>query len=317
MFAPLIFSSHYHLVPAEASMSLRNTYLAILFASFPLTQLFGAPILGDIADQIGRKKALYISITGVIVGFLLSGISTLIWSFWLLVFSRLFTGFFAGNLSICLSAIADLSHTEKKRSKNFGIVTVVWALTWNIAMFAGGYLSDPTKSSWFSPSLPFWLTALLTLLSVAAIARYFQETHEPDKNASVDLIKGLHNIKAALKIPAIRPYFIVIIFWTLGWGLAVQWFGTYAILKYKVTQETITWGLFIQGITWTIGGSLVNPLLLKKLDALPIAIIGYLLCTLFLIATALSQSYFSFCIFLWISAIFAPFAFSNLPLAIR
>lgn len=311
MFAPLIFSTSSHLLPADTSLAMRNVYLAVLFAAYPLTQLFGAPILGDIADQTGRKKALYISIAGVVLGFLLSGLSIVLWSFSLLIISRLLAGFFSGNLSICLSAIADMSPTEKERSKNFGIVTVVWAVTGNLAAISGGYLSDPTQSRFFTPSLPFWLTAVLTLLSFFAIAKYYLETHQPDQKASLDLMKGLRNITASLKIEAVRPYFIVLIFWTLSWGLSIQSYGTYSILKYHSSQQMLAWALLIQGVCWSLGGSIMNPLLLKKLPSLSIAIIGHFFCALFLLATALGHTYFLFNLFYWIAAIFASFGFSN------
>jgi len=311
MFAPLVFSPQYSLVAPDTSIAMRNFYLALLFAGYPLTQLFGAPLLGDIADQIGRKKALYLSIAGVVIGFLFSGFALLVSSMAFLVFSRLVSGFFAGNLSICLSAIADLSPTEKNRSRNFGIVTVVWAISWNIAMLVGGYLSDPTKSRFFSPSLPFWVTAVLTMLSFVAIAKWYTETHPPGKRSRLDIVKGIHNIHAALKIKSVRPYFLVLIIWTVGWGLSVQWFGAYTLLEYNSSQEAISWGLFTQGLTWSLGGSIINPLLLKKLKSLPIAMIGYLGCTFFLILTALANNFILFSVFYCTAAMFSSFAFSN------
>jgi len=311
MFAPLVFSPQYQLVHEATSMGMRHVYLALLFATFPLAQLFGAPILGDIADQIGRKKALYLSILGVIIGFLISGLSIIASSLSLLIFSRFFTGFFAGNLSICLSAIADLSPTEKIRSRNFGIVTVIWAVTWNIAMLVGGYLSDPTKSSFFSPALPFWITAGFTALSFFPLSKYYTESFVQEDRSKLNFSKGMRNIIDALKIPQLRLFFATLTFWTLGWGLAVQWYGTYGILKYEASQETISWGLFIQGITWALGGSLFNPLLLRRYKTLPIALIGLVGATLLLAVAGIASSYFTFCAFWWAAAAFASFALSN------
>ncbi|MDN3506999.1 MAG: MFS transporter [Simkaniaceae bacterium] len=311
MFAPLLLSPDYHFVPVDTSVAVRNFYLAILFIAFPLTQIFGAPILGDLADRIGRKKALYISIIGVIAGTLLSGIGCLFYSIWILLFSRLFTGFFAGNLSICLSAIADLSPTEKSRSRNFGILTVIWGISWNIAMLVGGYLSDPSKSSFFSPALPFWLTAILTLLSLFAIAKFYTETHVSKDNHPFNLVKGLHNIILSLKIKETRLYFLVILLWTLGWGLSVQWFAAYSILKYQALQTEISWGLVIQGCFWMLGGSVLNPILLKRYNSHKIAIIAYSFLTIVLAATLLATNYWVFCAIYWIAAVFSSFGFSN------
>ncbi len=311
MFAPLLLSPQYHFLPADATLATRNLYLGILFAVYPLTQFFGAPILGDYGDQAGRKKALYVSIIGVVIGFVFSAGACLLTSLPLLIFSRLFSGFFAGNLSICMSAIADLSPDEKNRSRNFGIMTVVWGFTWNFAMLVGGYLSDPSKSAFFGPSLPFWIAALFTLLSLFAVKRYYTETHEPKPGARLNLLKGLRNIEHALVLKSVRPYFMIIFFWTIGWGLAVQWFSTYSILEYKVSQELVSWGLLIQGLFWTLGGSLFNPLLLKKFTTLPIALIGSLITSVLLFGVLIPNQYLPFSIIYWVSATFAAFTFSN------
>lgn len=205
MFAPLLLSPDYHFLPPETSIAMRNFYLGILFLAFPITQFLGAPILGDFADRAGRKKTFAITITGIVIGFLLSGLATAISSLSLLIFSRFFTGFFAGNYSICLSAIADMSHTEKVRSRNFSILIVLSGLSWIFAMLIGGFLSNPEKSKFFSPALPFVISALLTTLSLVAIQKFFKETHEGSPRAKFNLMKGFHNIFFRLKSNRFAP----------------------------------------------------------------------------------------------------------------
>ncbi|WP_445083653.1 MFS transporter [Candidatus Neptunichlamydia sp. REUL1] len=71
----------------------KNLMLRVALDLFPLGQFIGALFLGDIADRFGRKRAFYITITGVIVGFILSGFSILIHSYILLILTRLITDF--------------------------------------------------------------------------------------------------------------------------------------------------------------------------------------------------------------------------------
>ncbi|NGX39561.1 MAG: Tetracycline resistance protein, class C [Chlamydiae bacterium] len=311
MFAPLLLTPEYSFLPADTSIATRNLYLGILFAVFPLTQFLGAPLIGDFADIQGRKKALYITILGSVVSFLFSGLALLFSSLWGLIVSRLLAGFFAGNLSISLSAIADLSPTEKKRSHNFAIITVVMSLSWTFAMLSGGYLSNPAASKWLNPALPLWLTAFLMLLSYFAVIKYYVETHQPVQGARFDLTKGLHNIIQAFKMPKVRPFFFIILAWTIGWGLSVQWFATYSILQFKATQIGIAWGLLIQGFFWLTGGLVINRLLLKRFTSLPIAVIAFGFCALFLLLCSLPSFYWSFAFIYWLSALFASFSFSN------
>lgn len=311
MFAPFFLSPEYHFFPENTSIVVRTLYLAILFATYPLTQFFGAPFFGDLADRFGRKKSLVVSVIGTAAGFILSGIACLFTSVGFLIFSRLFSGFFAGNLTICLSGIADVSPTEKIRSRNFGILATAWALSWNLAMLTGGYLSDPKLSAFFSPSLPFWITAALTLISLAILALYYTETHKGLDPHPFDFLKGIHNIGRALKLHAVRPFFLTAFFWTIGWGLAVQWYADYVLLTFQATQLEISWSFFVQGVFWAIGGSVVNPLLIRKFSSLVTSLFGFLICAIFLALSAFATTMLSFSLLFWIASLFSAFGFSN------
>ena len=122
IFGPLFVDPSLGFVTAEMSAATRNIMLGFALALLPLGQFFGCPFLGDIADRFGRKKAFYITIIISILGFLLSSYSIFVHSYFLLLISRLLTGFFSGNLSICLASIADLSPNEKVRAKNFSMI---------------------------------------------------------------------------------------------------------------------------------------------------------------------------------------------------
>ncbi|MCK4934792.1 MAG: MFS transporter, partial [Simkaniaceae bacterium] len=160
IFGPLILNPEFGMLSPGMTAGERNIFLGILFAAFPLTQLFGAPIVGDIADRFGRKKAFYITILGTTLGYILSGAAITFHSYSFLFFSRLVTGFFAGNLSICLASIADLSPDEESRAKNYGMISTLGGVSWILSMLIGGFLSDPKALTFANPSIPFFLTAI-------------------------------------------------------------------------------------------------------------------------------------------------------------
>lgn len=311
LFAPLIFYSNSPLLPADTSTAMRSVYLAILLVAFPLTQFFGSPFLGSLADQIGRKKALCFSIAGTIVGFILSGVAISLSSINWLIFSRLLTGFFAGNLAICLSIIADLSPSETSRSRNMGTLMVTSSLSWTVAMLVGGYLSDASKCSLFSESLPFWITSLLAAASFCVVVKYYQETHQPKQNSRFHFKQIFHDIQLSLKSKKTRPLFFVLFIWALGWGIAIQWFATYSILVYQASKEAISWGLLIQGLFWLTGGALLNPYLLKRFKSITIALLGFTGSTFFLILASIHGGYLFFVFLFSIAASFSSLALIN------
>jgi DHA1 family tetracycline resistance protein-like MFS transporter len=311
IFAPLFIDPSYGMVTAAMSSVLKNLMLGVALGLFPLGQFIGAPLLGDIADRFGRKKAFYITISGLIISFVLSGFSILIHSYILLSLMRFIAGFFAGNLSICLASIADLSPNEKIRAKNFSIIVITTGLSWMFAMLSGGYLSDPSISAHFNPALPFFVTAALAFLNLLCIIYFFRETHPTRREFHVDLLKGFRDIRATLEIKELRILYVIYMFWILGWGLTIQWYAPYALQKFRISPIEINWGQFAIGITWMFGGYFVNNFIIKRWHPRPWIIGANALGTLCLLGMALSLSFFLFAILFMIASIPAAFSWPN------
>ncbi len=311
LFAPLMLDPKYGMLPVEMPYETRTLFLGLLFGAFPLTQLFGAPIFGDFADFYGRKKALYATILGTAIGYILSAIAVVFYNLPLLFFSRLLTGFFAGNQSVCVAAIADLSPTEKERSKNFGYMTVALGLGWPLAMFAGGYLSDPDRSAYFGPSVPFILAFLLSLINFYIVKRCFIETHEVKGRVYFNWLKGIHHIKEAFLLKGVRILFVVMLCWVFGWVLPNQWLGAYMILKFQATQEMITWAMVTNGITWTLGGLFLNPLLIKHFSSRITTAIGLIFSITFILISNMATNFMPFMLLFATAALTASIIYSN------
>ena len=124
-------------------------------------------------------------------------------------------------------------------------------------------------------------------------------------------MKGIHNVREALKIMKIRPYFLVLLLWTIGWGISVQWYATYSILNFNTSQQAISLGLLVQGGFWAIGASVVNSHLVKRFVSLPVALAGLALTFVFLILASLPNNFITFNLFYCPSALFSAFGFSN------
>jgi len=310
-FGPLFVNPDYGMITASTSETARNVMLAISLAIFPLGQFFGSPFLGDIADRFGRKKAFYITIAATTLGYIFSGISIFAHSYSFLLFSRLLTGFFAGNLSICLASIADLSPDETSRSRNFSFIVIVTGISWMIAMLMGGYLSDPTISSHFNPALPFFVTAALSAVSLIAIAYMFKETHPSSEKFRINLLQEFQNIINTLHYKELRILYVVYFLWIFGWGLAFQWFSPYSLQVYKATIIDVTWGQFLFGTTWMIGGYFINNMLIKRFHARPIVVVGTGITTIFLLGMAISTNFLWFAGFMTIACFPAAFSWPN------
>ncbi len=311
IFGPLFIDPSYGMVTAAMSSVSKNLMLGVALGLFPLGQFIGAPFLGDIADRFGRKKAFYITISGLIIGFILSGFSIIIHSYILLSLTRFITGFFAGNLSICLASIADLSPNEKTRAKNFSMIVILSGISWMFAMLSGSYLSDPSLSAHFNPALPFFVTAVLAFLNLLSIVYFFKETHPMKGKFHIDFLKGFRDIRATFEIKNLRILYIVFMFWILGWGLTIQWYDPYALQRFRVSPIEINWGQFAIGITWMFGGYFMNNFIIKRWHPRPWIVVANGITTLCLLGMALSPSFILFAILFMIASIPAAFSWPN------
>lgn len=302
LFAPLILEPQYQMFDATTPLYIKNYLLALLFMIYPAAQLLSAPLFGDLADKRGDMKILFYTLMGSAWSIFLSGLAVFFRSYKFLLLGRLVTGLFAGNMSVCMANIARLSSNEKERSKNLGWLVVVQGACWPIAMVVGGILSDPSKSVWFSPTLPFAIVFVLTLATSVFLYFYqqsapdIQSTKEPPKKIPFSIKDTIIDVLSALSRGPTRPFFLFILFWNIGWGLSVQWFGAHSLTYYRSSQMLVSLNLIIQGLAWALGGATLNPWMLKRFDSSQIASITLLATGSFLLACFFSfNSYILFC----------------------
>lgn len=311
IFGPLILKPEFEMFSAATSTHARHIALGILFAMFPLSQFIGGPIFGDLADRHGRKKTLYLSMIACTLGYFLSGLAILMHHFKLLLLSRAITGFFSGNRSICLAAIADLSPGEKNRSQNYGIIGTLGGLSWIVSMLVGGYFSDSKNSIYFNPALPFWITTLLSVISCLIIMKFFSETHIHREIFTLDPFKGMRNIVTCFRIKGLGILYVFYFFLMMGWGINLLWLNPYALERFEISQTQVMWLLVGTGVVWSIGSAGINQILLKRRSSEDISRIGLYGLFVVFIVCGLSSNYFTFAIFAMLASAFGALAWTN------
>lgn len=299
------------LLPGGTSLAARNALLAITFGVFPLSQFFGAPLIGDFADHFGRKKAFYLTILGVTGGLVLSAMAISIHSFLLLLFSRLLTGLFAGNLSVCLAAIADLSPDENSRARSYSHVTTTFGFSWIFAMIFAGYFVSSQYVGEHGATIAFAITASLSLFSYLFIYLFFEESFEKTREVSFRIWGGIKNIIEAFWLKGARGFFLVYFLWVLGWGMTIQWFPAYSLERYSISNVSITSWMIVLGVTWTLGSSIINGWLLCWLHSITLALIGYIIAAGLIFLSLWVENFEIFGTLLSLAALVSAFAMCN------
>ena len=237
----------------DCTYAFRVVMLGLFLGAYPLAQFFLAPLLGDYADHHGRKKTLVVTTVGAFVGYVICG-----WSIWahlvvVLFLGRLLMGASSGNLSICLTAIADVCNSQKEKVRFYTLGSVIAGFTFVLGPFLGGKLSDPKIFWLFTPSFPLFVGAFLTVLNVIFLATSFKETILEKRTHAFDLIKSVHNIQLAFKTPILKKLYLVFFFYLLSWNMLFQFVPAYLVDVFSASNSTIGDVSAILGGCWVLG----------------------------------------------------------------
>jgi len=234
----LFFSETSDFFSPTVSDNLRSILYGWLAAAYPLMQFFGAPYLGALSDRYGRRPILAISLVGTMIGYVLFAIAIIRQDIFLLFFSRMLPGFTGGNISIALSAIADIS-TKEDKTKNFGLVGAAFGLGFILGPAIGGFLADSTVVSWFTHATPFWFTAGLTFINLMLVQFRFPETLKEKQMTPLSMFTGFRNIATSFRTPHLRTIFIVVLLIGLGFSFFTQFFSVFLFQKFSYTEKSI------------------------------------------------------------------------------
>jgi DHA1 family tetracycline resistance protein-like MFS transporter len=263
IFAPYFLDPQNRLFSPETSLAVRTTLLGFFLMAFSLGQFFGAPALGEYADRRGRKRAFLVSIFFTFIGLVLSAWGIQIDALWLLFLGRLVTGIFAGSLSICLACVSDLNVDSHAKVKHFGYLATIAGISFVFGAFIGGKLSDPSIYHAFSPELPLWLAAVLTLLNFFYVSLAFRETRAMDPAKKLCLWEAIRNLREALKTEKIKRIYAIYFLFLFSWTILFQFIPVLVVDRFHFTNSNIGDMAIYMGACWAIGAGYLNKGLLR------------------------------------------------------
>ncbi|NGX39775.1 MAG: Tetracycline resistance protein, class B [Chlamydiae bacterium] len=285
IFTPFFLKPGLHLIGADITFFHRTLLLGLLIASFPLAQFFGAPLLGALSDRIGRKKVFLATLTGGAIGYLMTGFGVHFQEIFLLWSGRALTGFFAGNLTLCLAAVSDITQSKQQRVRNYGFIATIGGIGFVLAILTGSSLSNPDLETFFRPDIPFFVTAFFTCINLLLMALFFKESHVSRPHDKKEFYQGVKNIGKALRTKGIRLIYLGYFLFMLCWIPTMQFLSAELIHNFQVRPDTITLTFVFVGITWSIANFLINPILSHLLPPVKTFTFALALLSLFLFLT--------------------------------
>lgn len=289
ILSALITDPHVSILPGSTNSAMRNFYYGLAISSFMIAWFFGAAMLGDLSDMIGRKKSLMISLIGSAVGFFLTAIAVITHTYWVMLLGRLIDGFTAGSQSIAQAAVVDISGPED-RTRFLGYILFAASLGFILGPICGGFLSDASIVSWFSFSVPFYFSGGLAVLNVLLIYFYYHDAHVPHRKMELNLGHAIYLFTSAFKHPQIRKLSVILLILMLGWSSYYSFVSLYLLNKFHYTPTQISEYLALAAVGFALGTAYLINILTKIMSHHLIIVLGLALAAIGLALTIITSN---------------------------
>ncbi len=250
MIIPLLpfYAQRFHATPAQ---------IGWLFASYSLTQLVFAPLLGRLSDRVGRRPVLLASIAGGIAAYVLFAEAD---TYLMLLLARALSGVAASNYSIAQAYVADVT-PPAQRSRAMGMVVG--------ASFGLGFILGPALGGliiWARPGNPGAVpltAAVLGALNLVLATVWLKESLPPQ-------VRGRYRWEGWLSLGSfaeswrdapVRGLFVLSFLVTVCFSMMETSLALYMQARFGLGAAAIPWIFsFIGIILVVVQAALVGPL---------------------------------------------------------
>ena len=217
--------------------------IGITIAVYAFGQIIGAFVWGKLSDYFGRRPILQFTVLGNALGLLIAYVGAKTGSIFLLIIGRLVSGLSAGNISVGLSVMSDISSTTQK-SVNYRIIQMAIGLGLVLGPAIVAIASSRLFTRNLSPAFPFALLCFLALLTWLFTFVCFNETHQH---------KGINQkekITFVLSMP-IKYMLIIWAFYIAGLMLFGQFLPSLLTTVFDFNLQSIGFYLGFMGLIYT------------------------------------------------------------------
>lgn len=229
----------------------------LVIGIFMLCWFFGAAILGNLSDQVGRKKSLLICLFGAFLGYLLSALAVTLHSLSLLIIGRMIAGFTAGSQPIAQAAIIDISEQEHK-ARNIGLIMLFISLGFIIGPLIGGLLSNQNLLTWFNLATPFYFAAFISLLNLFLLHYFFKETFSQTKELDIKPHHAIEIFISAFRNEKVKKLSFIFFIFMLGWSSCYSFISLLLAAHWNFNTNKISIFMALLGVGFGIGNFLLD-----------------------------------------------------------
>ncbi len=259
-------------LPEHFSLEARNLIYGLLIGSYMICWFFGAAILGDLSDMIGRKKSLIICLGGACIGYFFSALAIIAHSITLLLIGRVIAGFTAGSQPVAQAAVVDLS-TPATKARNIGYIMLAVSLGFVLGPILGGILSDHNLLNWFDYTTPFYFASIISLINTLMLWYFLEETFRVKKKISIKWHGAITTFISAFKHTKIKHLSLIFLIFILGWSNYFTFIAPFLLKEYGYSTILVSGFMAALGFGFALGFSVLLNFCTKRFALKKIAIV--------------------------------------------
>ena len=241
-------------------------WFGVVTFAFGAANFFGAPILGALSDQVGRRPVMLIGFAGLALSFFVTGLAT---ALWMLIVVRLFSGLMQANAAVANAYVADITPPEE-RARRFGLVGAMFGLGFILGPVMGGLLGA------IDVHLPFFAAGALAVANWLYGWFVLPESLPPERRRPFDWRRA-NPVSAMRGLTALRgvgPLVAVIGLASLAqFTLHTSWV-LYTTFKFGWGPAQNGWSLFAVGLMSAFVQGYLMKHLLKRWTPRQLASVG-------------------------------------------
>lgn len=210
--------------------------LGIAYAAFPIGEVIGSPILGDLSDLIGRKKILIWGLWGSVFSMGLCAFSLWIGNFPLFLSTQLMIGFFSGKQAMAQAAIVEIEGGTKGQKLAF--LSVLGGAAWILGPFLGSALMEKPFTDFGGYIWPSLLACVVYLVSLICTHFFFTDNYEP-AHPRLSKIQILRSISEVFSLAWKERLFFLFLLNLFGWYLLIVSLSDFLITRFHLTEAQV------------------------------------------------------------------------------
>lgn len=228
----------------------------LVAGAFGVANFFGAPVLGALSDQHGRRPVLLIGFCGLALSFFVTAAAT---ALWVLVAVRLVSGAMQANISVANAYVADITPPEQ-RAKRFGQLGAAFGLGFILGPATGGLLGS------IDVRLPFIAAGSLALINLAYGYFVLPESLPKSQRRAIDW-RSANPISSLNKLAHLKGVGVLVV--VIGLSALAQFilhssWVLFTTFKFGWGPKENGWSLFAVGLTSVIVQGFLLSHMLKR-----------------------------------------------------